>query len=184
MKYFFSILVLFFLVTSVNAIEISDDKKIKHTLLEYNYGIIKMTKSGNTKLLKDMLPKEVYFKLMIWADSWKFSNLAMVAQINDFRFSPIAYNEDNATIRTLENWTFGYVNLVKRDYALEPMNMFYKMHYTLKKKGDQWMIVDIKILEEELFTNPNTHEPKVEEKNSKPLEGTSAQNLKGKIETH
>ena len=183
MKFF--LLILLFLVPFCTAnSNVNDDKRIKHALLQYNYGIIKMTKSGNTKLLKDMLPEKLYFKVMVWADSWKFSNLAMVAQINDFRFSPIAYNEDNATIRTLENWTFAYADLVKRDYALEPMNMFYKMHYTLKKKGDQWMIVDIKILEEELFERPNTHKPSVEEKKEKPLDDTSSQNSQGKIATH
>jgi hypothetical protein len=180
------VLVLFFLLAPLYfaVSNVDDDKRIKDALLKYNYGIIKMTRSGNTTLLKDMLPEKLYLKLMVWADSWKFSNLAMVAEINDFRFSPIAYNENNATIRTLENWTFGYADLVKRDYALEPMNMFYKMHYTLKKKGDQWMIVDIKILEEELFEKPKAHEPKVEEKKSKPLDDTSGQNIKGKIETH
>ena len=123
-----------------------------------------MTKSGNTKLLKDMLTQEVYFKLMIWADSWKFSNLAMVAHINDFRFSPITYNENNATIGTMENWTYGYADLVKKDYALKPRKMFYKMHYTLKKQDDRWMIVAVKILKEEEFENKKNHNPNLKPK--------------------
>lgn len=163
---------------------VDDDKRIKDALLKYNYGIIKMTKSGDTKLLKNMLSQEAYFKLMVWADSWKFSNLAMVAKINDLRFSPIAYNENNATIRTLENWTFGYADLVKRDYALKPMTIFYKMKYTLKKHHGQWIIVAVENLQEEVFEKQNTHKPKVEQKKAKPLEDASAQNLKGKIKTH
>lgn len=149
---------------------VDNDKRIKDALLKYNYGIIKMTKSGDTKLLKNMLSQEAYFKLMVWADSWKFSNLAMVAQINDLRFSPIAYNENNATIRTMENWTFGYADLVKRDYALEPMTIFYKMKYTLKKHHGQWIIVAVENLQEEVFEKPNTHKPKVEQKKEKPKE--------------
>ncbi len=141
---------------------VGDEKQIKHALLQYNYGIIKMTKSGNTQLLKDMLPEKLYFKLMVWADSWKFNNLTMVAQINDLRFSPISYNENNATIRTLENWTYGYADLIKKDYALKPRNIFYKMHYTLEKKEDSWMIVAVKILQEEEFENKNDHEPSLE----------------------
>lgn len=136
---------------------VNDDKRIKDALLKYNYGIIKMTKSGNTHLLKDMLSEKVYFKLLIWADSWKFANLAMVAKINDLRFSPIAYNENNATIRTLENWTFAYADLTTKTYALEPMNIFYKMHYTLQKDGDIWKIIAVKHLEEEVFTNQKKH---------------------------
>lgn len=147
---------------------VDDDKRIMDTLLKYNYGIIKMTKSGDTHLLKDLLTQDVYFKLMIWADSWKFSNLAMVAQINDLRFSPIAYNEDNATIRTMENWTFAYADLVKRDYALEPMNIFYKMKYTLKKHQGQWIIIAVENLQEEAFVKPSTHKPVVEQKKEKP----------------
>lgn len=159
---------------------VNDDKRIKDSLLKYNYGIIKMTKSGNTKLLKDMLPQDVYFKLMVWADSWKFSNLAMVAEINDLRFSPIAYNENNATIRTLENWTFAYANLVTRDYALEPMTIFYKMKYTLKKHNGEWMIVAVENLQEEVFIKPNTHAPTPQEKKAKAKEDMT----QGKIETH
>lgn len=180
------ILILFFLLASLSFAlsNVNDDKRIKDALLKYNYGIIKMTKSGDTELLKDMLSQEVHFKLMIWADSWKFSNLAMVAQINDLRFSPIAYNENNATIRTMENWTYAYADLVKRDYALEPTTIFYKMKYTLKKHHGQWIIVAIENLQEETFVKPNTHKPKVEEKKSEPLDDTTGQNLKGKIETH
>lgn len=166
-------ILLFLAPYSMAMSNVNDDKRIKDALLKYNYGIIKMTKSGNTKLLKDMLPQDVYFKLMIWADSWKFSNLAMVAQINDFRFSPIAYNENNATIRTMENWTYGYANLIKKDFALEPRNMFYRMQYTLQKHGDSWMIVAIKILKEEEFIKPNTHKPLVETKKEIPKEDIS-----------
>lgn len=149
---------------------VDDDKRIMDTLLKYNYGIIKMTKSGDTHLLEKMLSQEVYFKLMIWADSWKFSNLAMVAQINDLKFSPIAYNENNATIRTMENWTFAYADLVKRDYALKPMTIFYKMKYTLKKHHGEWIIVAVENLQEEVFEKPSTHKPMVEQKKEKPKE--------------
>ncbi|WP_373071345.1 hypothetical protein [Sulfurimonas sp.] len=143
----------------------SDDKYIKDALLKYNFGIIKMTKSGDSTLLKDMLSKDVFLKLMVWADSWKFSNLAMVARINDLRFSPIAYNENNATIKTMENWTFAYANLNTRDFALKPITIFYKMHYTLQKDGDIWKIIAIKHLQEEIFEDQNLHKPEPKQKN-------------------
>lgn len=176
----FLLILLFFASLSIAASNVNDDKRIKDALLKYNYGIIKMTKSGNTELLKDMLSQDLHFKLMIWADSWKFSNLAMVAEINDIRFSPIAYNENNATIRTMENWTFGYADLVKRDYALEPMTIFYKMKYTLKRHHGEWIIIAVENLQEEAFTKPNTHEPAPQEKKAKPKEDIA----QGKIETH
>jgi len=152
---------------------VDDDKRIKDALLKYNYGIIKMAKSGETSLLKDMLSREVHEKLMVWLDSWKFSNLAMVAKINDLRFSPIAYNENNATIKTIENWTFAYADLVKKDYALKPQNIFYQMHYTLQKDGDKWKIIAVKHLKEEVFTDANAHKPSVEPKKEKPKEDRS-----------
>lgn len=160
---------------------IYDDKHIKHTLLKYNTGIIKMTRSGDTKLLKNMLSQEVYFKLMVWADSWKFSNLAMVAKINDIRFSPIAYNENNATVRTLENWSYAYANLATKDYALEPTTIFYKMKYTLKKHHDSWIIVAVDKLEEETFSAQKKHKPDMQKKEL-PKDDTS--DKQGKIDTH
>jgi hypothetical protein len=179
------LLILYFLVSlSIASSNVNDEKRIKDALLKYNYGIIKMTKSGDTHLLENMLSQDVYFKLMIWADSWKFSNLAMVAQINDLRFSPIAYNENNATIRTMENWTFGYADLTTKKYALEPMNIFYLMHYTLKKQDDTWIIVDVKHLKEESFTKENRHKPSLEPKKDKPKTDMADENLQGKIATH
>ncbi|MFA7610250.1 MAG: hypothetical protein WCY51_02060 [Sulfurimonas sp.] len=176
----FLLITLLFVSLGMASSNVNDDKRIKDALLKYNYGIIKMTKSGDTKLLKDMLTQELFFKLMVWADSWKFSNLAMVAQINDLRFSPIAYNEDNATIRTLENWTFGYADLVNRDYALEPMTIFYKMKYTLKKHHGEWIIIAVENLQEEAFTEPDMHDTSLQKKKEVPKED----NERGKIETH
>lgn len=166
------ITIIVLLLTISSLFSNSDDKYIKDALLKYNFGIIKMTKSGDSTLLKDMLSKDVYLKLMVWADSWKFSNLAMVARINDIRFSPIAYNENNATIRTLENWTFGYANLITKDFALKPMTIFYKMHYTLQKDGDSWKIIAIKHLQEEVF------------KQKKPDKDMISQTPQAKIATH
>lgn len=139
------------------SLEANEDKYIKDALLKYNYGIIKMGKTGETQFFKEIVSKDVAMKLQVWFESWKFSNLTFVAQINDLRFSPIAYNEHNATIRTLENWSYTYVNLVTREIALEPEKIFYKMHYTLAKHDGKWKIVAVKHLEEELFTKPNTH---------------------------
>ena len=165
---FFLLILLIFSYSMANP-NVDDGKRIKDALLKYNYGIIKMTKSGNTKLLKNMLSRDVYEKLMVWADSWKFSNLAMVAHINDFRFSPIIYNENNATIGTMENWTFAYANLTTKDYALKPMKIFYQMNYTLQKDGDKWNIIAVKHLKEEVFVNDKIHNPalKPKEDNSK-----------------
>lgn len=162
----------------------NDDKYIKDALLKYNYGIIKMGKSGEFNFFKNFVAQDVAIKLQVWFESWKFSNLTYIAQINDLRFSPIAYNEDNATIRTLENWTFSYVDLGTKEFALEPTNIFYKMKYTLKNHHGNWIIVAVEKLEEEIFTKPNTHEPSVKDKKEEPQDDTSAQNSKGKIATH
>lgn len=157
-----------------------DDKAIKDVLLKYNYGIIKMGRSGEVEHFKSLASYDVAIKIQVWFESWKFSNLTLIADINDLRFSPIAYNENNATIRTMENWTYGYANLVTRDYALEPRDIFYKMHYTLQKHNGEWMIVAIEILEGEEFVKPNIHEPTLKEKEVEPQENIG----QGKIETH
>lgn len=182
MKRHFSIFcIAFFFAISAGA---NDDKAIKDALLKYNYGIVHMGKTGEVDHFKSFVAQDVAIKLQVWFESWKFSNLTIIANINDLRFSPIAYNEDNATIRTLENWTYAYADLVKRDYALEPTNIFYKMKYTLKNHHGNWIIVAVEKLEEETFTKPNTHKPSVEEKKEEPLDDTSAQNSQGKIATH
>jgi len=178
-RYFLALVLLFYTAT----LAANDDKHIKDALLKYNYGIIKMGKSGEFDFFKNFVAQDVAIKLQVWFESWKFSNLTYIAQINDLRFSPIAYNEDNATIRTLENWTFSYVDLRTKEFALEPTNIFYKMKYTLKNHHGNWIIVAVEKLEEETFIKPNMHEPSLESKEAPPSD-TPAQNSKGKIETH
>ena len=148
-----TILIIFIsLILSLDAAEISDDKQIKHTVLKYDYGIIKMAKSGETDFFKPFVKKEMVTKLMLWVKSWHDNNLVMRAQINNIEFLPIAYNEDNATITTMESWTFNYFNIVTKKIAHENVDIFYKLRFTLKKEKDGWMIVDIKHLEEKEIT--------------------------------
>ncbi len=146
-------------VMAIAAVPISDDKKIKHALLKYNYGIIKMGRSGETEFFKTFVAEDVAMKLQVWFESWKFNNLTMLAEINDLRFSPVTYNDANATITTLENWTFSYVDLTTKKLAHDPVNVVYKMNYTLQKQGDDWIIVAIKHLEEKQLSVSSSHVP-------------------------
>ena len=175
------IVAVFLTFMSITSIYASEDKYIKDALLKYNYGIIKMGKSGETHFFKEFVKEDVAVKLQVWFESWKFNNLTYIAQINDLRFSPIAYNEDNATIRTLENWTYTYVNLLTRKKALEPRHTFYKMLYTLKKDANKWMIVDIKKLEEETFLKKERYKPTLDSKKEIPKDDIQAQSLEEKI---
>lgn len=174
-----NLLLIAFLASSLFA---NEDKYIKDTLLKYNYGIIKMGLSGETQFFKEFVKEDVAIKLQVWFESWKFSNLTYIAKINDVRFSPIYYNEHNATIKTLENWTFSYVNLATKRLALKPMHMFYEMQYTLAKKDDKWMIVEIKHLREKHVTDPNIHKPSLEK--NQPANDTDSGNTQGNIATH
>lgn len=142
------LVVLISLIISINAYEINNDKQIKHTVLKYDYGIIKMAKTGETDFFKPFVKKEMVTKLMLWVKSWHDNNLVMRAQINNIEFLPITYNEDNATIVTMENWTFNYLNVATKKIAHEDVDIFYKLEFTLKKKDNEWMIVNIKHIEE------------------------------------
>ena len=175
----FSVIFIFF-VTLHASQGISDEKKIKNTILKYNYGIIKMGRSGETQFFKEFVKKDVAVKLQVWFESWKFSNLTYIATINDFIFTPIHYNENNATLTTLENWTFTYVNLATKKVALEkPINMLYKVQYTLEKHPHGWIIVDVKNLQEKKNMEEELHTPSLQKQITKPATDTEA-----KIATH
>jgi len=152
------------------SVPVGDNKKIMHTLLKYNYGIIKMGRSGETEFFKTFVAEDVAMKLQVWFESWKFNNLTILAKINDLQFSPVQYNDTNATVVTLENWTFSYVDLSTKKLAHDPVNIFYKMFYTLKKQGDDWMIVAIKRLEEKELTAPQSHSPSLDAQKKQPKE--------------
>gem|GEM_PF-1908765 len=171
-------------VVLIASVPINDDKKIKHTLLKYNYGIIKMGRSGETEFFKEFVKEDVAMKLQVWFESWKFSNLTILAEINDLRFSPITYNDTNATITTLENWTFSYVDLATKKLAHDPVNILYKMYYTLQKQGDNWIIVAIKRLEEKQLTTPSSHIPSLESQEKQPDEDFGFSEPQKRMKTH
>jgi len=156
------VLVVVILIISNGPLFANDEKEIKHALLKYNYGIIKMAKSGETDFFKSFVKKEVVTKLMLWVKAWQDNNLVMLANINDFQFSPIVYNENNATMTTTENWSFSYVNIATKKMAHDNVDMLYKMRYTLEKHPHGWMIVEIKHLEETVTTKP--HKPSLNKK--------------------
>ncbi len=135
----------------------NEDKAVKHALLKYNYGIIKMAKSGETEFFKSFVNKEIVTKLMLWVKAWQDNNLVMLAEIKDFRFGPINYSGDRATITTMENWNFTYVDIATRKVAAEKVTMLYKMRYTLQQQKNGWMIVDIQHLDEKQVNVPEDH---------------------------
>lgn len=163
---------------------VSDDKQIKHALLKYNYGIIKMATSGKTEFFKSFVTEEVLIKLMVWVESWQVNNLVMIANINDFRFGPISYGEHNATMTTMENWDFSYVSLLTKEMALAPVNILYKMRYTLEKHDTGWMIVAVEHLDEKEVIRPDRHKPALEPKVQKPSEDAVQPTTPQKIQTH
>lgn len=162
----------------------NEDKAVKHALLKYNYGIIKMAKSGETEFFKSFVKEEVVTKLMLWVKAWHDNNLVMLAEINDFRFGPITYNENNASITTMENWNFTYVNIATREMAAETVTILYKMRYTLQQQENGWMIVDIKHLDEKQFITPEAQKPLSYPTGEKSSKITVPPNPQNKIATH
>lgn len=169
-----SLYIIFFVFLFTITLKANDDKKILDTILKYNYGIVKMGISGETQFFRTFVEKDAAIKLQVWFESWKFSNLTYIANINDLRFSRVSYNEENATITTQENWTYSYVNLATRETALEPVTMFYEMQYTFKKHGDKWMIADVKHIKEHKFEKDVIHKPALESDKEKPIGDTSS----------
>jgi hypothetical protein len=111
-----------------------------------------MAKTGETNFFKPFVKEEIVTKMMLWVKSWHDNNLVMRAQINDIVFLPIKYNEDNATITTMEDWTFNYYNIATKQLAHKNVDIYYKMQFTLQKKEDNWMIVEVKHIEEKETT--------------------------------
>lgn len=163
---------------------ISDEKKILDTIFKYNYGIVKMARTGDNHFMKGIVSEEVRVDVKVWFESWMFSNLTFLADINDIRFSGVTFNENNATITTQENWTFSYVNLQTRKIELEPITIFYEMNYTLQRDGEKWKIVDIKHIKEQVFERKETHKVVPKEKNSSPKESFLSLPTKEKIASY
>ncbi len=175
---------IFILLVSATLLHANEDKAVKEALLKYNYGIIKMAKSGETAFFKSFVKEDIVTKMMLWVKSWQDNNLVMLAEIKDFRFGPITYGEHNASITTMENWNFTYVDISTRKVAADTITMLYKMRYTLKKQENGWMIVDIKHLDEKQFITPEAQKTLPGRAEEKTLQGFVPSYPQKKIATH
>ncbi len=160
------------------------DKAVKDALLKYNYGIIKMAKSGETEFFKSFVDEAVVTKLMLWVKAWQDNNFVMLAEINDFRFGPIIYGDHNATVTTLENWNFTYVDIATRKVAAETVTMFYQMRYTLQQREKGWVITKIDHLREEQFKVPEAQRTYPKPDSADALKRSLPMHQKSNVATH
>ncbi|WP_457635646.1 hypothetical protein [Persephonella sp.] len=130
-------------------------KKIKQVIKMYNRTIVEEAKTDRhrdirtfVKMMEDIATEKVAKKLYIWIQSWHENGLFMDSQIKKIKFLDISINKKSAKAVTEEHWSYKYFDKRINKIVKPETNIFYRVEYSLIKKGNRWLISKIKVLEE------------------------------------
>ena len=55
----------------------------------------------------------------------------------------------SAEVATLEDWEYTHVNIDSKE-VMSRNAILYELKYSLEKRGEQWLVIDISVLKEEV----------------------------------
>lgn len=132
----------------INAEEI-DKNKFKSLIVGYNHGIIKAAQKNKFEHLKEYLTEEIFYKTLVWIESYQDSNLFMDAILLNLDFKKFEKDIYTASIETSELWKYRYINTKTKEVIKKPTKTEYKLKYFfILQKDGKWKINHIKIIEE------------------------------------
>ncbi len=148
-KLFFLLILIF----SFSFSKIEEGEKVFQSLVVgYNHSVIKAAQKNKFEHLKEYLTKEIYYKTLVWIESYQDNNLFMDALLLNIKFKDLKIEKYTATLETDEKWKFRYINVKTKEVVKEPKGVEYKLkYYFVLLKNGKWKINHIKILDEKNY---------------------------------
>ena len=147
MKKLVLIIVLF--MTLLNGAEEIRKKPFEELIIGYNHGFIKAMQKGKFEHLQEYLTQEIYYKTLIWIDSYHSNNLFMDSIFLNVKFEELKMEQYSASLVSNEEWKYRYIDITKNLVVVPPKKVFYKMKYFfILLENGTWKINHIKILSE------------------------------------
>lgn len=131
--------------------KIQEGKELFQSLVvSYNHGIIKAAQKNKFEHLKEYLTKEIYYRTLVWIESYQDSNLFMDSLLLNIKFNDLKLEKYTATLETKEKWKYRYINTKTKELVKKPQEVTYKLkYYFILLRDGRWKINHIKILDEE-----------------------------------
>jgi hypothetical protein len=124
-------------------------ERLQSLVVGYNHGLIKAAQKNKFEHLKAYLTQQIYYKTLVWIESYQDSNLFMDALMLNVQFNEAVFHPHSASLQTKEVWKYRYINTKTKEVVKAPEQITYtlKYHFVFLKNG-QWKINHIKILDE------------------------------------
>ncbi len=143
------VFILLVLISSSFA-KIEEGREVFQSLVvSYNHGKIKAAQKNKFEHLKEYLTSEIFYRTLIWIESYQDSNLFMDALLLNMKFNELKKENHTATLETVEKWKYRYINTKTKEIVKKPQEVTYKLrYYFVLLKNGEWKINHIKILDE------------------------------------
>jgi len=148
-KRFLCLVVFLVMTTMANAANEINQKPFEQLILGYNHGVNKSWKNAKFGHLEEYLTQEIYYKTLVWVESYQASNYFMQNILLNMKFDEIVMKQYSATLTTTENWKSRFIDIKTKKVVVPPSKINYKMKYFFVILEDgSWKINHIKILNE------------------------------------
>lgn len=125
-----------------------EDLQIKKAVARYNDAVTIGYKELNIEPLKDIAGKERVGKVEAFISAYLGSGLVMEAELHGIDFKEIKIEGDKAGVKTVEDWSYSWIDYKTRKTAVPRKDVRYTIFYALSKKDGRWIIEDAKDLSE------------------------------------
>lgn len=119
---------------------INKTDELKIVIVKYNNALIEAYKNQFFEPLTQVASEEVVRKIGVIVNSYRESDQIMEAELNKIEFREMVVEEDKATVRTSEDWSYRWINY-RTVQEVEPhQDIHYEMFYHLLKKNGRWRV--------------------------------------------
>ncbi|QOY51867.1 hypothetical protein [Candidatus Sulfurimonas baltica] len=126
-----------------------DNKPFRELVVGYNHGVLLAAKKKKFDHLQEYLTQAIYYKTLIWLESYQDNYLFMDALLLGIKFGEFNQDGITATLDTHEKWKYRYIDIYRKKVSSGPVKTDYDLRYFFIQLEDgTWKINHIKILKE------------------------------------
>lgn len=114
--------------------------ELKIVIAKYNNALIEAYKNQFFEPLKQVASEEEVKKIGVLVNSYRQSDRIMEAELNKIGFRKMIIEEDKATVRTSEDWSYKWIDYRTKQEIESMKDIHYEMVYHLEKKEGGWFV--------------------------------------------
>ncbi len=122
---------------------------LKRTVIMYNKGLMEAHKNRSFDLLEKVALKKEVDRVRAFVNAYLGMGQMMEPDLKDLTYRDIGIEDGRATVRTIEDWSYRWID-VRTGREVEPLRgIRYEMEYHLVKRNGRWLVEKVRIISEE-----------------------------------